>query len=430
LILTFDCFSLDALGLDIHHVIEQVGRCRSYDLFGFNGTGGVWKKQAVEDAGGFSCDTVTEDLLLSYKAYLAGYVFMYIRVAPQALEVPSCILAHVQQKQRWTKGCLQVLRMHYKEILCSKQTSVAVKLEAFMHLSGPLQLVAAVTALLSCPYLVINGVDSILVKVVSIFALIEPSVAALHAIVSKVPGENGHYKHWSSKVARTLTIFPHFALRCGMAPFEAKAAVEGLFSNDATFHTTPKEGSNSTVSNATKAKKLARATGDDIAATVGLSLAILQFVNMFDLDLRTLHFLTFGFAVFALNILMCIGLFIVALTFLIAKHPSAGLRALRSLAKTRHIVLSVSLFAYIVGYMTCFLWGDKVSMSMCFVQCYLFTQSHSIFRKFRLVSKSLTRNPPVVSVVNELCYSHKHDVRFVGNRARHRTILRKRTRLS
>ncbi|GAX17621.1 hypothetical protein FisN_18Lu294 [Fistulifera solaris] len=287
---------------------------------------------------------------------------MYIRDAPQALEVPSCILAHVQQKQRWTKGCLQVLRMHYKEILCCKQTSVAVKLEAFMHLSGPLQLIAAVTALLSCPYLVFNGVDSILVKVVSIFALIEPFVAALHAIVSKVPGENGHYKHWSSKVARTLTIFPHVALRCGMAPFEAKAAVEGVFSNDATFHTTPKEGSDSSNSNATKAKKLARATGDDIAATVGLVLAILQFFNMFDLDLRMLHFLTFDFAVFALNILMSIGLFIVPLTFLIAKYPSVGLRALHSLAKTRHIVLTVSLFAYIVGYMTCFMSGDEIGL--------------------------------------------------------------------
>jgi hypothetical protein len=357
-------FSLDALGLDIHHVVEQIGRCRAYNLFGFNGTGGVWKRQAVEDAGGFSCDTVTEDLLLSYKAYLAGYLFIYIRNAPQALEVPSCILAHVQQKQRWTKGCLQVLRMHYKEIFFSKQTSVAIKLEAFMHLSGPLQLIAAVTALLSCPYLVFNGLNSILVKVVSIFALIEPSVAAIHAIVSKVPGENGHYKHWSSKVARTLTIFPHFALRCGMAPFEAKAAIEGLFSNDATFHTTPKEGSNSSVSNGTKAKKLARATGDEIAAIVGLSLAVLQFVNMSDLDFNTLNFLTFDFAVFALNVLMCIGLFIVPLTFLIAKYPSVGLQALRSLAKTRHIVLSVSLLAYIVGYMTCFMSGDEVSMSM------------------------------------------------------------------
>ena len=351
----------DALGLDIHHVIEQVGRCCSYNVFGFNGTGGVWRKQAVEDAGGFSWDTVTEDLLLSYKAYMEGYEFVYVRDAPQALEVPSCILAHVQQKQRWTKGFMQVLRMYYGKILFSKQTPSAVKLEALMHLSGPFQLVAAMTVMLTYPYLVFHRIDSILVKTVSLFALTEPLVAALHAVISKIPGENGHYKHWYSKVARLATIFPYFALRFGMTPFEAKAIIEGLCSNDATFHTTPKEGNNSSASAATRAKKLVRARGDDIAAGLGLSMATLQFIYVFALDYHMLHHSAFDIVVLALNLLMCIGLCCVCSNVLLAKYTSVGWRALRSLANTRHTLLTISLVAYTIGYMTCFMSGNEVN---------------------------------------------------------------------
>jgi hypothetical protein len=332
-------------------------------MFGFNGTGGVWRKQAVEDAGGFSWDTVTEDLLLSYKAHLEGYEFVYVRDAPQALEVPSCILAHVQQKQRWTKGFMQVLRMYYTDILFSKQATFAVKLEALMHLSGPLQLVAAMTALLAYPYLVFHKIDSFLVKIVSILALTEPVAAAIHAVVSKIPGENGHYTYWHSKVARLLTILPYFALRFGMTPFETKAIFEGFFSDDATFHTTPKEGSNSTVSAVKRAKKVVRTGGDDMAAGVGLFLAIHQFIYVFAFDMHMPCHTVFDVVVRALNLLICIGLFTVSIMFFLAKHPSLGQRAIHSLANTRHVFLSVALLAYSVGYMTCFMSSGEVSLS-------------------------------------------------------------------
>jgi cellulose synthase/poly-beta-1,6-N-acetylglucosamine synthase-like glycosyltransferase len=62
----------DALQLDISHVVEQTGRAAALKCFGFNGTGGVWRKEAIQAGGGWQWDTVTEDLDLSYLSHLRG----------------------------------------------------------------------------------------------------------------------------------------------------------------------------------------------------------------------------------------------------------------------------------------------------------------------------------------------------------------------
>jgi cellulose synthase/poly-beta-1,6-N-acetylglucosamine synthase-like glycosyltransferase len=130
----------DAFGLDIHHVCEQVGRSINYRLFGFNGTGGIWRRRAIEDAGGFTWETITEDLLLSYRAYMMGYELVYVRHFPQCLEVPAHIQAHIQQKHRWTKGFLQVFRL-FRGNLLSPKVPFWVTYEFFSHVLGSIQLV-------------------------------------------------------------------------------------------------------------------------------------------------------------------------------------------------------------------------------------------------------------------------------------------------
>ena len=83
--------------------VEQTGRAAAFGCFGFNGTGGVWRKAAIKAAGGWSWLSITEDLALSYQAFLKGYKFVYVRDIPQRLEVPGNFLAYIQQKHRWTK---------------------------------------------------------------------------------------------------------------------------------------------------------------------------------------------------------------------------------------------------------------------------------------------------------------------------------------
>lgn len=300
----------------------------AYSVFGFNGTGGVWRKSAIERAGGFSWETVTEDLLLSYRAYLKGYEFIYVRDCPQQLEVPACILAHIQQKQRWTKGFLQVFRLYYLKVLTAPQVPFVVKVEALIHLSGPFQLVCAMTALLVYPYLVFHHIDSFIVKAMSASAIIEPLLAAVHAINAKVPGSNLHYSTWWSKLARCLIILPYFALRFGMVLFELKAILEGLFSDDATFLITPKEGpkvtklpdhrNHHTIKKSTN--KVQKKWVDDVIACMGMVLGLHQLVYVFVFDLHFPTVTMCDVVVRLLNLLICVGLFCVSLSFLMAKH--------------------------------------------------------------------------------------------------------------
>ncbi|MEO7961708.1 MAG: glycosyltransferase, partial [Ginsengibacter sp.] len=66
---------LQAFGLDAHFRVEQTGRNEANCFMNFNGTGGVWRKECIMDAGNWDADTLTEDLDLSYRAQLKGWKF-------------------------------------------------------------------------------------------------------------------------------------------------------------------------------------------------------------------------------------------------------------------------------------------------------------------------------------------------------------------
>jgi len=69
---------VEAILLDGHFVLEHSGRARSGVFFNFNGTAGMWRRQAIEEAGGWEHDTLTEDTDLSYRAQLKGWKFLYL----------------------------------------------------------------------------------------------------------------------------------------------------------------------------------------------------------------------------------------------------------------------------------------------------------------------------------------------------------------
>ena len=69
---------VETILLDGHFVVEHGARSRRGAFFNFNGTAGVWRRQAIEDAGGWQHDTLTEDTDLSYRAQLFGWKFLYL----------------------------------------------------------------------------------------------------------------------------------------------------------------------------------------------------------------------------------------------------------------------------------------------------------------------------------------------------------------
>ena len=201
-------------------------------------------------------------MLMSYRAYMKGYELVYVRHYPQCLEVTADILSHVQQRHRWTKGFLQVFRIYRWTILTSPKVPFAVKYEFFAKILATMQLVLTVLLHIVYPHVKLPAMDHSLlylwlVRLGSLDALLTP----IHGIMSKVNGSNGHYKSLWSRFARLGLVIPFYSLRMGMTMFEGKAILEGLWSDDATFLTTPKTGSNNNVK---------RVWLDDLAAWIGL----------------------------------------------------------------------------------------------------------------------------------------------------------------
>ncbi|NKB90130.1 MAG: glycosyltransferase [Acidobacteria bacterium] len=124
---------LQAVLLDAHFTIEHTARQRAGRFFNFNGTAGVWRRQAIDDAGGWHHDTLTEDLDLSYRAQLAGWQFIYLDDVQAPAELPLTISAFKAQQRRWTRGAAQTARKLLPRIWRSA-SPIAVKIEASFHL--------------------------------------------------------------------------------------------------------------------------------------------------------------------------------------------------------------------------------------------------------------------------------------------------------
>jgi len=139
-----------AILLDGHFILEQGARFRSGLFFNFNGTAGIWRRAAIEDAGGWHCDTLTEDTDLSYRALLKGWRFIYLQDVECPAELPVEMTAFKTQQARWAKGQTQVAMKLMPRILRSN-VPLKVKFEAWYHLTA--YITYPLTLLLSVPLL-------------------------------------------------------------------------------------------------------------------------------------------------------------------------------------------------------------------------------------------------------------------------------------
>lgn len=121
-----------AMMMDGHFLIEQVARSRGGFFFNFNGSAGVWRRSAIESAGGWQSDTLAEDLDLSYRAQLAGWRFVYLKDVVVPAELPVDMPSFKAQYRRWAQGSIQAALKLLPDILRSRQPW-PVKLEACFH---------------------------------------------------------------------------------------------------------------------------------------------------------------------------------------------------------------------------------------------------------------------------------------------------------
>jgi cellulose synthase/poly-beta-1,6-N-acetylglucosamine synthase-like glycosyltransferase len=145
---------LQAFGLDGHFAIEQGGRNAAGHYINFNGTGGVWRKKCIEEAGGWEHDTLTEDLDLSYRAQMKGWKFQYLEEVIAPAELPITMSALKSQQHRWMKGGAECFRKMWKRLLTTKGIKLSDRIHGMSHLFNSSVFIFILTvSILSLPVL-------------------------------------------------------------------------------------------------------------------------------------------------------------------------------------------------------------------------------------------------------------------------------------
>lgn len=123
-----------ALGIDGHFAVEQGARAWSGLAMNFNGTCGLWRRQAILDGGGWEHDTLTEDMDLSYRVQLKGWRCTYRLGLAVPGEIPASVNAWRSQQFRWAKGSLQTAMKLLPRVWASSW-GLTEKLAATMHMT-------------------------------------------------------------------------------------------------------------------------------------------------------------------------------------------------------------------------------------------------------------------------------------------------------
>ncbi|HXF41114.1 MAG TPA: glycosyltransferase [Blastocatellia bacterium] len=228
---------VQAIMLDGHFVIEQVARNRCGGFFNFNGTAGMWRREAIEWSGGWQHDTLAEDTDLSYRAQLMGWRFVYLADDDVPAELPVEINAFKSQQRRWAKGVVQVGMKLLRRMWHDPRLPLRVKLEQFFRLTGNLAApLVIVLALINFPILIVRYNQGLF----HLFALDVPilTFSTLSVIVYYVVTQRYlHPDTWK----KSLKYIP-FVMSMGIALTfsNARAVLEAVLGVKTPFVRTPK----------------------------------------------------------------------------------------------------------------------------------------------------------------------------------------------
>lgn len=227
---------LQAFGLDAHFSIEQSARNQAGSFINFNGTCGVWRKSCILDAGGWSSDTLTEDLDLSYRAQLKGWKFKYLEDVVTPGELPVVMPAIKLQQYRWNKGAAETARKLIGKVIHADLPRLQ-KIHAFLHLFNSSVFPAVLCAgLLSLALLFLNSDNrtvDVLLRIGIIFWVGFLSVAVFYWTATR--------RFHADANKKFILLFPAFLIvSMGLSFHNSIAVVEGWLGIKTPFIRTPK----------------------------------------------------------------------------------------------------------------------------------------------------------------------------------------------
>jgi cellulose synthase/poly-beta-1,6-N-acetylglucosamine synthase-like glycosyltransferase len=230
-----------SIGIDGHFVIEQSARSWAGLFMNFNGTAGVWRRDAIDKAGGWQGDTLTEDMDLSYRSQLAGWKMKFVFDVIVPAELPADVNAFKSQQYRWAKGSIQTAIKVLPQVFKSK-VSPLVKFQSFMHTTHysihPLMLFTAVSAfpLLAFGHSKVGSIPlwtfSILFATIALAAM---APSTLYFVAQRFSGSVGWKK-------RMIALPLLMSVGVGIAVSNTCAVLSAVFGQKSSFIRTPKQG--------------------------------------------------------------------------------------------------------------------------------------------------------------------------------------------
>jgi cellulose synthase/poly-beta-1,6-N-acetylglucosamine synthase-like glycosyltransferase len=290
---------LQAFGLDAHFTVEQGGRHALGSYINFNGTAGVWRRSCIEDAGGWSSDTLTEDLDLSYRAQLKGWRFVYREDVGAPAELPAAMTALKTQQYRWTKGAAECTMKNLGKVWRKDGLGWSTKVNALFHLMNSFIFISVLlTSLLSIQMLFVKARTD---WSISLFAAGSLFLTSMFILA---------YFYWVSQrrmhpdqgvISFLSRFFLFLSMSMGLSLHNAIAVLEGYLGRKTPFVRTPKfnivAGEGSWRNNLYLNKRIGWMPLLEIALSVLFAWAIYQGIGLGDWGLVPFHFLLMiGFA--------------------------------------------------------------------------------------------------------------------------------------
>ena len=228
---------LQSLSLDAHFAVEQLARSQLGLWFNFNGTAGIWRKSAIVDSGGWKAETLTEDLDLSYRAYLRGWRARYAGEVEAPSELPVSFTAFRRQQHRWAHGGFDCAVRYIPQIWKSDAT-LARKIQASLHLTGYL----IHLLLFACVFLypLVVAISERYPGLISLFGIaVVFNFTALAPIALVAVAQNSLRKRWFALLPYMVALA---ALGAGLMLNTLRAAWQVWAGRRGAFERTPKYG--------------------------------------------------------------------------------------------------------------------------------------------------------------------------------------------
>ncbi|MSQ23248.1 MAG: glycosyltransferase [Chloroflexi bacterium] len=228
---------LQAVITDAHFLVDQVARNRGGFFMNFNGTAGVWRREAIEDAGGWEHDTLAEDLDLSYRAQLKGWEAVYLPDVVAYAELPVTVTAYRRQQRRWAAGSFACALKLLPRVVRAPLAPL-VKIEAALHLLGYMSHVCLLTTFLLQPFLLYYayraGVTSPNPTVWLVTSL--PALAPVLYLIY------GQWRAYGNLVRRLPYVLLASVMGAGIMLIVVGGVLKVVFARQLAFERTPKYG--------------------------------------------------------------------------------------------------------------------------------------------------------------------------------------------